>query len=175
MVVAAAVSGRRVSTDSAEIQPGRWQAWFDGSALPNPGRIGIGVVLLCPDLIRQEISQPVVESGCNNEAELLAMITALDLAAKAGARRLQLRGDSDFAIRAGRMLQQGDAPATQLPRLVLLLSRLNAMLDRFDSVELVWIPRHRNGAADRLARQAIGLPEKIAEVPVDGKRRRGRR
>ena len=26
-----------------------WQVWFDGSALPNPGKIGIGAVLIAPD------------------------------------------------------------------------------------------------------------------------------
>ena len=101
--------------------------------MPNPGKIGIGVLLLAPDGRREEKSVLLNISGCNNEAELHALCAALELAATAGARQLVLRGDSDVA--------------------------------------LIWIPRHRNGDADRLSRQALGLPPGPADIAGSRRRR----
>lgn len=150
-----------------------WHGWFDGAARPNPGRLGLGAVLVSPAGERQELSRSPGAVGCNNEAEMLALIALLELARALGARRICLHGDSDFAISAARRAA-GDE-LTQVPRLLPLIARLHGLLSGFEVVALGWIPRHRNGEADRLARQAIGLPEKIAEVPVARKRRRGRR
>jgi len=153
-----------VQGDAAEIY---WQAWFDGAALPNPGRIGVGVVLLSPDGLRSEKSVLTGGSGCNNEAELHALAMALEMASTAGARRLLLRGDSDVALRYVR-----GPDSTRIARLLALVARTRELLKRFDEVQLVWVPRHRNAAADRLSRQALGLPE--APVPPPHSKRRTR-
>jgi ribonuclease HI len=143
-----------------------WQAWFDGSARPNPGEIGIGVILRAPDGARYEKSERLAGQGCNNEAELRALCALLELAFAAGARRLRVRGDSDVAIR------YVNGPATtEIEPLHTLLMHARAWLERFDAVHLSWIPQRRNGEADRLARQALGLPERLAVVP---KRKRHR-
>lgn len=144
-----------------------WQAWCDGSALPNPGKIGVGVVLMAPDGRCSEKSQLLNVSGCNNEAELHALCAALEMAAAAGARKLLLRGDSDVAIRCVR-----GPDSTQIARLSLLVGAVRDWLPRFDKVQIVWIPRHRNRDADRLSRQALGLPPSPA--PALRSRRRAR-
>ena len=46
----------------------------DGSALPNPGPMSLGVLLQLPDGSRHTLSQDLHRSGCNNEAELLALM-----------------------------------------------------------------------------------------------------
>ena len=154
----AGTQGRRIDVDTY------WQAWFDGAALPNPGKIGIGVVLLSPVGTRSEKSTLSASSGCNNEAELQALCAALDMARAAGATRLVLRGDSDVAIRYVR-----GPDGTQIERLQVLVARARDRLRRFDDVELLWIPRHRNADADRLSRQALGL----SQIPAGaGKSRR---
>ena len=153
-----------------------WQGWFDGAAFPNPGRIGLGAVLFSPAGERHELSMLAGRSGCNNEAELLALLAVLDLATKFGAKEIRLHGDSDFVIRAGQAGQRaGRQAVTAVPRLVPLLARLNAALQTFDAATLVWVPRHRNGEADRLSRQAPGLPHKVAPVPGTKQRSRRRR
>lgn len=143
-----------------------WQAWFDGAAFPNPGRLGLGAVLLSPAGERHELSTLAGVSGCNNEAELLAMLAVLALASQLGAREIRLHGDNDLAIRAGQADRRKPPPAlTGVPRLLPLLAKLRDALDQFERVSLVWVPRHRNGDADRLSRQALGLPHKPPVVP----------
>ena len=140
-----------------------WQAWFDGSALPNPGRIGIGLVLQSPDGRRCERSFVARESGCNNEAELHALCALLELAREQGATRLCVCGDSDIAVKYA-----SGVGVTRIGRLVTLVQRAQQLMAAFDEVELRWVPRHRNCSADRLSRQALGLQEK----PPAQKRRR---
>jgi ribonuclease HI len=145
----------------------RWQLWFDGCAQPNPGRLGLGALLLSPAGERIELSLPGARSGCNNEAEVGALCAALEHAHAAGARHLQVRGDSDFAVRHLRGEQRTAVMALQT-----LVGRARDLLSHFDSVDLQWVPRHRNLDADRLSRAALGLPAKPAPVPGHGKPKR---
>jgi ribonuclease HI len=144
-----------------------WQAWFDGSALPNPGKLGIGAVLLAPDGRRSEQSTVSSGTGCNNEAELHALCAALDMACQAGARHLLLRGDSDVALRYVR-----GPDTTRIARLQILIESARDRLRRFDEVQLLWVPRHRNLDADRLSRLALGLPESAPRKDKERRRRR---
>lgn len=137
-----------------------WQIWFDGCALPNPGRIGLGALLLSPDGTRVELSSPTGRIGCSNEAELIALYAALEHAGGLGARHIYIRGDSDFVVRHLRGEQR-----TAIAPLLELVVRTEALLARFESVSLEWVPRHRNHDADRLSRAALGLPDKPAPVP----------
>ena len=144
--------------------PAHWEAWVDGTALPNPGRIGIGLLLVAPDGTQQALSRAPGRSGCNNEAELRAILLALEHAEAAGARRLTIHSDSRFAVDC---LTGRDA--TQVPRLAELLAATHAAIGRFEAVTLAWLPRHRNAEADRLARAALGL---LPKPPAKPKRRR---
>ena len=144
-----------------------WQGWFDGSARPNPGDIGIGVVLLAPDARRFEKSERLAGSGCNNEAELRALCALLELACAAGARHLQVRGDSDVAIR-----YVNGPEATAIEPLLTLVQRARELIAHFDDVQLSWIPQARNGDADRLSRQALGLHDRSDSVRKPKRSRR---
>ena len=128
--------------------------------------MGLGIVLLAPDGTRTEHSSIAAGTGCNNEAELHALCAALDLAFTAGARDLLLRGDSDVALRYVR-----GPDSTGIARLQVLVASARDRLRRFDDVQLLWVPRHRNREADRLSRQALGLPECLT-VKGRGRRRR---
>ncbi len=145
-----------------------WTAWVDGAALPNPGRIGIGLVLVSPAGVRQDHARLAEVRGCNNEAEVRAVAAALELAATAGARRLTIFSDSRFAVDC---LNGLDRTATR--HLDALLSATKARLPDFDTVRIVWLPGRRNGDADRLARSALGLPPRT-EAPPPARRRRRR-
>jgi ribonuclease HI len=132
-----------------------WLAWCDGTAAPNPGCIGVGVLLVAPDGSRHERSLRL-GSGCNNEAEVRALLATWEVAAELGAFPLRVHCDSDFVVTAVNAADSA-APAP----LGALLAQV--LRQRPPGLELVWIPRHRNGDADRLARAALGLPPKPAK------------
>ena len=137
-----------------------WQAWCDGTACPNPGRIGIGVVLVSPDGVRHEISRATGRSGCNNEAELHAIAAALALAREHGVTTLKLHSDSRFAVDCLTGIDDTDSP-----HLAELLAATKTAFSAFDAVFVRWLPRHRNAEADLAARAALGLAPKPPPLP----------
>ena len=137
-----------------------WQLWVDGTALPNPGRMSIGLVLAPPAPFVAEArltGLALGRQGCNNEAELRALIAGLNQAREAAVQCLLVRSDSDFVVRhvRGEMV-------TRVARLMPLIAEAQQCLQHFRQWELLWIPRHRNGQADKLAREALGLKPKAA-------------
>lgn len=157
----------RLSATGPTDDSGVWHGWFDGAALPNPGKIGIGVVLISPDDVRLETSARIPSDGCSNEAELHALIAALEFAATSGARRLKLRGDSLVAI-----THVTGEKHTKIARLMLLIAHAQGLLAGFEEIQLLWLPRHRNAEADMLSRTALGLPVKTLPQTKTGRRRK---
>lgn len=144
-----------------------WTIHCDGSAEPNPGRMGMGAVIVAPNGTRQTLSLTTCERGCNNEAELRALTAALRaLAEVPQVASLQIYSDNSVLV------AQLDGRHTPPPvvRLKSLFDEARALLAGFDPVMLSWIPRHRNGEADALARAAIGLPPKATVKPLQGAR-----
>ncbi|RSZ33204.1 MULTISPECIES: ribonuclease HI family protein [unclassified Variovorax] len=132
-----------------------WTVYCDGSAMPNPGRMGIGAVITAPDGERHTLSQATHTTGCNNEAELLALTLALqDLRARGATA---VRAYSDNSILVEQLDGRAVAP---IARLAGLFDEARALLDSFDDVRVHWIPRHRNAEADALARAALGFAPK---------------
>lgn len=144
-----------------------WHAWFDGAAAPNPGKIGIGVVLIAPDGTRTEESLPLSRSGCNNEAELLALSLALDMAQAAGVKALEIFGDSKATAD-----WINGTDSTKIEPLASLITGIRTRISHFDDVKVIWIPRHRNQEADLLSRRALGLS--AVNEPL-AKKQRGKR
>jgi len=129
-----------------------WFAYCDGSAVPNPGRIGLGAVFTEPDGTRHTLSQAAHETGCNNEAELRALLATLQELKLRGAGTLLIHCDNSVVVE-----QVGSSTAKPIPRLASLFDEARALLKSFDQATLKWIPRHRNREADALARAALGL------------------
>jgi ribonuclease HI len=127
-----------------------WRGWFDGSAHPNPGRCGIGALLLGPGGERIELSQ-AAGYGNSSEAEYLALIAVLEAARDAGARGLTVYGDSQVVI-------NDVASLDAAPSLSELRATARALLDALDGVVLRWIPRHKNAEADALSQRAVTGP-----------------
>ena len=146
---------------------GHWTIHCDGSALPNPGRMGLGAVITEPDGTRHELSVATHAIGCNNEAELKALTYALEAAKALGAADVRAYSDNSVLVE-----QLGAKMATAMKPIVRLASLFDdarTLLDAFDSASVDWIPRHRNAQADALARSALGLaPKRVAR---SGKRK----
>ena len=129
--------------------PAEWRAWFDGSAHPNPGKIGIGGLISAPDGQRVEICRGAGH-GNSSEAEYLALIAVLEAALVLNPRQLTVYGDSQVVIDDVNRRTQAGAASLHLQR-----ARARELMAQLPRVELRWIPRHRNGAADHLSQQAI--------------------
>ncbi|MGV7207377.1 ribonuclease HI family protein [Oxalobacteraceae bacterium A2-2] len=136
--------------EPALVLPGAWSAWFDGSALPNPGRIGIGALLCGPHGQRIEISRAAGE-GSSSVAEYLALIAVLEAALPLGAPQLLVYGDSRVVIDDVNQPGPGGASGLQALR-----ARALELMGKMEAVSLHWLPRHRNAAADALSQRARG-------------------
>ncbi len=143
-----------------------WQLACDGSAVPNPGRQGLAAVLRSPDGARHVRAMAWPSSGCNNEAELRALMLGLAMAQAHGARQLRIQTDSSVLVD---QLADGRAPTIQ--RLLPLLREALDALAGFEHVQWLWVPRHRNAEADALARGVHGLGPKPGR-PVGMKKNR---
>ncbi len=126
-----------------------WRGWFDGSAHPNPGRCGIGALLLGPAGERCTLSH-AAGHGNSSEAEYRALITLLEAAHTHGARNLTVYGDSRVVIDD---LEGDDTNAAASLRELRACAK--ALIAGLDRVNLRWIPRHKNSDADALSQQAV--------------------
>jgi ribonuclease HI len=144
-----------------------WLAHIDGTAVPSPGALGVGVVLVAPDGIRHEFARALDVRGCNNEAEAWAVVVALDEAARLGARALRLHSDSAVVVD-----ELGGHRHTAVARLRAVFDDIAARRAAFDGVDVVLVGRRDNGDADRLARAALGLGPKVTRSRWRRDRRR---
>ncbi|MCC2972565.1 ribonuclease HI family protein [Massilia sp. IC2-476] len=126
-----------------------WRAWFDGSARPNPGRCGIGAVLIGPDGLRVEVSR-TAGYGNSSEAEYQALIAALEAAVAHGAEAPSFHGDSQVVVDDVNAPDSASAAALRPYR-----ERARALLAQLPGATLRWIPRHKNTAADALSQRAV--------------------
>jgi ribonuclease HI len=147
-------------TDPVSATPNSWVIYCDGSAMPNPGRMGMGAVFTEPGGTRHTLSQATNTTGCNNEAELMALMAALREVQTRGATALLAYCDNSV------LAEQLDGVAVKpVARLAAMFEEARALLKPFDHARLQWIPRHRNGEADALARAALGVPPKRPVKP----------
>lgn len=145
----ALAAAARLARRSVPPTPAQWRGWFDGSATPNPGRIGIGALLLGPAGERVEISRQAGHGG-SGDAEYLALIAVLEQAASLGVTELVVYGDSQVVVHDVLLTAGAGAKGLEHHR-----AAAAALIARMGDVALRWIPRHRNGAADALSQQAL--------------------
>lgn len=140
-----------------------WVIHCDGSAVPNPGRMGLGAVVRAPDgTVAQRLSEATSFTGCNNEAELRALALALRwLQAHGTTAQHSVRVYSDNHVLV-EQLGAGRLQAAPIARLAHLFDEVRALMQALGGPALHWIPRHRNGEADALARGALGLAPKVS-------------
>lgn len=125
--------------------------YSDGASRGNPGPAAIGAVIF--DGRGQEVYRISRRLGVatNNEAEYRAAIAALEAALALGARRVELRMDSELVVR-----QVTARYKVRNPRLIRYHRRILDLRGRFQEVVVRHVPRDENRLADSLANQALG-------------------
>jgi ribonuclease HI len=147
----ASLDARNARLAQQQAPLGAWLAWFDGSAHPNPGHCGIGGLLRAPDGREFEISRDAGH-GSSSDAEYLALIAVLEQALPMQPALLVVYGDSQVVINDASRVDGLAAPGLQLHR-----AKARALIAALPQVQLRWIPRHKNAAADALSQRAYNL------------------
>ena len=129
---------------------------FDGAAIPNPGEMGIGVVLLENSTIITTISRKLPTIGTNNIAEYTALLTGITKALELGWKHVVIEGDSKLVVN-----QVNGTWKVNKEHLESLCAKVVKDLSKFGSYTISWIPRDKNTIADKLASKALGHDEDL--------------
>lgn len=125
-------------------------AYADGASRGNPGPSSFGAVVFDAEgNVLQEVSQAIGRTT-NNQAEYRGAIAALETALALGASEIELRMDSQLAVR-----QLTGRYKVRNPGLMPLHERASELLSRFERVTVVHVPREQNKIADGLANAAL--------------------
>ena len=153
---------KQSNASAAELDGDTWRAYFDGSAHPNPGKIGIGGMIISPTGVKIEISQ-TMGYGDSNEAEFFALNAVLARALEQRPAKLIVYGDSRNAIdsvNASANQTHGKKNTVRLPQYSTLQEQCEQaiqLITQFNDIRLIWIPRKKNAEADALSQDAIKL------------------
>jgi ribonuclease HI len=132
-------------------------AYSDGGSRGNPGEAACAVVVF--DGSGNELLRRAKRLGraTNNQAEYEGVILALELAGQLGAKKLEIRLDSELVVR-----QLEGTYKVKNEGLKLYYARACKMVDDFQLVAVNHIPRSQNKLADKLVNATLDgkeLPE----------------
>jgi ribonuclease HI len=139
---------------------------FDGGSRGNPGPAGIGIVVRAADGTPLVTLGRFIGRATNNVAEYRALITALEKAKELGAKKIQIRGDSELIIK-----QMRGEYRVKHPDMRELYDEAQFLLHQFDEARIDHNLRHKNELADKLANLAMDrkgeVTEAAEESPLD--------
>ena len=96
--------------------------------------------------------------GNSGEAEYLALAALLEAALRLGATDLLVYGDSRVVVDDVNLSVEAIAAGRGAKGLEAHRMRVMDLLGPLGAVSLRWVPRHRNGDADRLSQLAVVGP-----------------
>ena len=124
---------------------GKCTIFFDGASKGNPGRSGAGGIIYYPNGSKECFSWGL-GMKTNNQAEVLSLLKACQLARGKDPKEVAVFGDSELRIKALRKNKRLNDPV--LNKQILRVTRL---LKEFPSVQIFHILRELNSEADSLA------------------------
>jgi len=135
----------------------------DGAARPpDPGPAGAGyVILLDGDDGPRSVIGAVPLGDCgHHEAEYQAAIHGLRRARELGATSAILRTDSLVLVE-----QMNEGAEIRSDEILVVAERLRAEIDAYEAVEIVWVRRKENKAADLLSKVGLARAELVDPSP----------
>jgi ribonuclease HI len=127
-----------------------WYMHFDG-VFSRLGK-GVGIVLQAPNGKVSKFAYRLEFDATNNVAEYEALLLGLEICKDRGIKCLNIKGDSDLVIQ-----QLKNKFACKSERLKGYRNTILAMMDDFDALNLIAIPREQNSKEDELAVAASTL------------------
>ncbi|MGI9558313.1 MAG: ribonuclease HI family protein [Thermodesulfobacteriota bacterium] len=125
-------------------------AHIDGASKGNPGKSAIGVVITNPEGATLTKIKKFIGIATNNQAEYLALITAMEAAANMGRKRLHVNTDSLLLAN-----QMNGEWRVKNPAIGVLFKKAKAAEKRFEKFSISHVGRENNTVADGLANEAI--------------------
>lgn len=130
--------------------PARVRLYSDGAARGNPGLAGAGAILVEPSGQVVDRLGKFLGTQTNNYAEYMGLLLGLKRAQELRVREVEVFADSELMIR-----QLGGRYQVRSPSLRPLYEEALRLLNEFDRVKLVHVPREMNRAADEMSNRAI--------------------
>ncbi len=140
-----------------------FQLEFDGGSRGNPGPAGVGVVIRAADGTVLSALGRHIGRATNNVAEYTALITAMTEAKKLGARKIDIRGDSELVIK-----QMRGEYKVKNPDMRRMYDQAIELFESFDSASISHNLRHHNELADELVNKALDLRRDVTEEDLQG-------
>lgn len=126
--------------------------YVDGAARGNPGPAAIAAI------IKDEQGKPLasisqrIGTTTNNQAEYKAIIAALEKVISLGAKRVEVKSDSELVVK-----QINGEYRVKKAHLKPLYQQVKQLQDSLESLTITHIPRRQNSEADNLANKALDL------------------
>eukprot|EP00253_Pinus_taeda_P018086 PITA_18086 len=137
---------------------GKCTIFFDGASKGNPGRSGAGGIIYLPNGSKESFSWGL-GIKTNNQAEVLSLLKACQLAKEKDPKEIAVFGDSELLIKALRKNKRFNDPI--LNKQILRVTRL---LKEFPSVQIFHILRELNSEADSLANIGCNLEKSMISI-----------
>jgi ribonuclease HI len=151
----------RINTNIATLSVRAWAMYFDGSACED--ECGIGILLVSPQGVTYSFSIRFPSPCTNNLTEYDAVHRGMELLVEAGAKAVEVFGDSKLVI--SQLMEEYRCESESL---FLLWMQCPKMMTRFRYINFYWIPRSQNAEANDLAQKASGYKASTdkADFPV---------
>jgi len=138
---------------------------FDGCCNPNPGEMGLGIV------VWDESDKKIIEIsekagfGTNNQAEYLALLKGLETLSGIYTGTVLVLGDSQLVI--NQVNGKWDVRSKELRPLFI---RVQELEKKFEKISYQWLDREENSEADMLSARAVGIEgtrKKDIKIPLE--------
>lgn len=139
------MTAQKIADKGRKMHKSGLKIYFDGGCRPNPGQMETAVVAR-----GITYHQPDCGRGTNNDAEWLALIHAVEIAAAVGATDIVLLGDS--AVVVG---QASGATKCRSPELQAHLAKFQTLAGEFERIRIRRVGRNQNLAGIALTRTRL--------------------
>ena len=134
-----------------------WEVYVDG--VSNQKGSGIGLVLISPEKISVKKSLRLDFLATNNEAEYEVLLIGMAMVQRMGGKSVKVFSDSRLVV--GQVKGEFEAKNKRMQG---YLSQVKCLRSKFDSFDLLHIPRNGNAHADSLAMLATSSSQDFPRV-----------
>ena len=134
-----------------------WEVYVDGAS--NQKGSGIGLVLISPEKVIIEKSLRMDFSATNNEVEYEVLLIGMAMVQRMGGKSVKVFSDSKLVV--GQVKGEFDAKDERMQG---YLSQVKCLQLKFDSFDLLHIPRNGNAHVDSLAILATSLMHDLPRI-----------